>query len=99
LEFDVEITQTALDEAEEYVLFIRHQQQDPLAAECWWNGLIKAILSLETIPQRHPAIPERRYFSEEMRQIIYFSHRIIFSITRRKVTVLRIYHGSRQSLR
>ena len=96
--FEVEITEAALAEAEEYVRFIRDARKDPLAAERWWNGLLAEIFSLETLPKRCPIIPERGHFTEEMRQLIYFSHRIIFFVSKRTVTVVRIYHGSRLPL-
>lgn len=96
--FEVEITKAALAEAEDYVRFIRDKRKDPLAAERWWNGLLAEIFSLETLPERCPVIPERDHFAEDLRQLIYFSHRIIFSVSRRKVSVVRIYHNSRQPL-
>lgn len=36
---------------------------------------------------------------EELRHLIYESHRIIFTITGKTVAVLRIYHASRRPLR
>lgn len=96
--FEIEITATALAEAEDYVLFIREKRRDPLGAERWWNGLLEAIYSLERLPRRCPVIPESDYFEGEVHHLIYFSHRIIFSVAKRTVTVVRIYHGSRRPL-
>lgn len=98
LVFEIEITATALAEAEDYVLFIREKRRDPLGAERWWNGLLEAIYSLERLPRRCSVIPERDSFDGELRQLIYFSHRIIFSVAKRTVTVVRIYHGARYPL-
>jgi len=98
LEFSVEITSAALADAEAYVGFIRVDRGEPIAAEQWWNGLIDQILSLETLPRRCSIIPEQKYFEQEMRHLIYASHRIIFSIDEHTVTILRIYHGARKSL-
>ncbi len=99
MEFSVEITQAALADAEGYVCFIRDDRQDPVAAEQWWNGLVDQILSLETLPRRCSIIPEQKYFEQEMRHLIYASHRIIFRIDESTVTVLRIYHGARKPLK
>lgn len=99
LEFSVEITKTALTDAEEYVCFIRDDRQDLMVAEQWWNGLIDQILSLEALPKRCPIIPEQKHFEQEMRHLIYASHRIIFRINESTVTVLRIYHGARKPLK
>jgi plasmid stabilization system protein ParE len=98
LEFSVEITSAALADAEAYVNFIRADRKESSAAQHWWNGLIDQILSLETLPRRCSIIPEQKYFEQEMRQLIYASHRIIFSIDQHTVTILRIYHGARKPL-
>ena len=67
-------------DAEEYVLFIREVKKEPAAAERWFRGLVQAIYSLEEFPERCPTIPEQREFQFEIRQLIYFSHRIIFAV-------------------
>ncbi|WP_213806253.1 type II toxin-antitoxin system RelE/ParE family toxin [Granulicella sp. dw_53] len=97
--FEVVITDAALADAEDYVTFIRTEQEEPSAAERWWNGLLEAIFSLEQMPERCALIPERSHFSEDLRHLIYFSHRIIFSVTSNEVVILRIYHVSRQPIR
>jgi plasmid stabilization system protein ParE len=98
LQFSVEITAAALADAEAYVNFIRADRGESIAAEAWWSGLLDQILSLETLPRRCSIIPEQKYFEQEMRHLIYASHRIIFSIDEHAVTILRIYHGARKSL-
>jgi plasmid stabilization system protein ParE len=97
LQYEVLITPAALADAEEYVLFIRSDRSQPVAADAWWNGLLQAVFSLENMPQRCPIIPENGHFLEELRHLLYFFHRIVFSISGSQVTVLRIYHASRQS--
>ena len=52
MEYHVEITETALDDAEEYVQFIRKVNKEPEAAEKWFRGLVSAIYSLEELPER-----------------------------------------------
>jgi plasmid stabilization system protein ParE len=100
LGYHVEIAEPALIDAEEYVRFIQEVKQEPDAAEEWFRGLVRAIYSLEDAPLRCPAIPEEGEFRFEIRHLMYFSHRIIFRVERRKktVTVLRVYHGSRKRL-
>ena len=78
--FEVDITQPALADAEDYVSFIRDVRKEPEAAERWFRGLVQAIYSLEESPGRCPLIPEQEEFSFEIRHLIYMSHRIIFSI-------------------
>jgi plasmid stabilization system protein ParE len=100
LAFQVDLTEPALADAEEYVRFIRDQRSEVQAAERWFRGLVQAIYSLEEHPERCPMIPERDEFSFEIRHLIYFSHRIVFSVhaDSGRVVVYRIFHGSRHSL-
>jgi plasmid stabilization system protein ParE len=101
LTFVVEITDLALAEAADYVHFIREAKKEPQSAEEWFRALLAAIFSLEEQPERCPLIPERHDFGVEIRHLIYFSHRIIFSVDHhgKYVTVQRIYHGSRKRLK
>jgi plasmid stabilization system protein ParE len=99
LHYSVEITDVALADAEEYVLFIRQQSNDEEAAVNWWNGLLDAIDSLESLPARCPRIPEARHFGGKLHHLLYASHRIIFEIEPERVTVLRIYHAARSGLK
>ena len=70
---------------------------EPEAAERWYDKLVEAILSLETMPASCKIIEEQAWFAIELRQYLYHSHRIIFHLDRtaRVVQVLRIYHGAR----
>lgn len=98
--FEIDITEPALADAEEYVRFIRDIKKEPEAAERWFRGLIQAIYSLEDLPERLPLIPEHRDFLWEIRHFIYFSHRVIFSVhgDSNRVVIYRVYHGSRRKL-
>jgi len=100
LAFQVDITEPALADAEDYVRFIREVGKQPEAAGRWFRGLVRAIYSLEELPERCPVIPEQENFSFEIRHLIYFSHRIVFRVerARNRVVVFRVYHRSRQVL-
>jgi len=81
--YEVDITGAALADAEEYVSFIRDSKREPDAADTWFRGLVKAIFLI----QRDSTV-------------VYQSHRIVFCVDgrRKRVTVLRVYDGSRRSL-
>ena len=98
--FQIDIAEPALIDAEDYVSFVRDARKDPAAADRWFRGLVKAIYSLEEMAERCPLIPERVEFSFEIRHLIYFSHRIIFSVEReaKRVVVYRVYHGSKKPI-
>ena len=99
--FAIEISNAALQDAEEQVEYIRTTQRQPEAAERWWRGLLRAIFSLEDRPERCPLISEAGSFDFEVRHLLYYSHRIIFRITydRAAVVILRVYHGRRRVLK
>jgi plasmid stabilization system protein ParE len=46
-------------------------QESPDRAARWYNGLVEAITSLATLPQRCPFAPENVFFSENIRQLLY----------------------------
>jgi plasmid stabilization system protein ParE len=99
LEFEVDITEPALMDAEDYVRFIRDIRKEPEAAERWFRGLVQAIYSLEAMPERCPIIPEQKAFAAmEIRHLVYFSHRIVFRVERerKRVVIYRVYHSSRK---
>ena len=100
MEFQIDITEPALADAAEYVRFIRDDNSEPAAAEQWFRGLVQTIYSLENHPERCTLIPERKRFPRDIRQLIYFSHRIVFSVDHqeKKVVIYRVYHGSRRRL-
>jgi hypothetical protein len=99
LDYEVKIAGPALAEAEAYIQYIQQQSHDDYAAQAWWDGLLEAILSLEVLPGRCSLIPERFRIKQELRHLLYASHRIIFRTQPGKVTVLRIYHTAQSPLR
>jgi len=100
LAYQIEISDAALIDAEEYVRFLRMEKSAEQAARRWFRELMAAIFSLEKMPRRCPRIPEAEEFSTEIRHLIHASHRIIFHVDNRrhKVTVLRVYHGARRPI-
>ena len=65
------------------------------AANTWIDGLLETVESLDTFPLRCPLAPESTDHPEEIRQILYGSYRILFSVRKLKVFVLHVRHGSR----
>ena len=100
MRYRVRVQPAALADAEEYVAFIRDRKTEPLAAARWYDGLVEAILSLGSMPERCPVIPEQDNFKIELRHCHYHSHRIILHIDEGAGTVeiLRVYHSARDAL-
>jgi plasmid stabilization system protein ParE len=71
----------------------------PAAAERWLNGISKAVLSLEEMPDRCPIAPEAVHFKRRIRQLVHGGHRILFIVTGRHVRVLTVRHLRRRPLR
>jgi len=71
----------------------------PDSATKWLTGLLDAIASLETFPERRPLAPENDLFDEEVRVHLYrmsSAYRILFTIQEDKVVILYIRHSARR---
>ena len=56
-------------------------ERSPQNARAWLRGLYEeAVDTLETMPERCPLIREHEPFDVEVRNLIYHSHRIIFTV-------------------
>ena len=66
----------------------------------WLRKLYLQIETLETMPERFGVIRESAVFSVELRELIHFSHRVIFTIdeSNRTVRVVAVLHGAKDSL-
>src|SRR5438552_18159947 len=94
----VELTRRA--ERDLSYLFQRISASDSAAAASWFNGLEKAIYTLERFPRRCPIAPEGKTAKRPLRHLLYGSrrdvYRVIFEIDdrRKRVRVLTIRHGA-----
>jgi hypothetical protein len=74
-----------------YRQFILENSNDSIAADDWANGLFAAAQTLQNIPARCPRIPEQKRFAEEVHQLLYASHRLLFWVEANTVHILRVY--------
>ncbi|MEI6534811.1 MAG: type II toxin-antitoxin system RelE/ParE family toxin [Verrucomicrobiaceae bacterium] len=85
-------------------LFRRIHAADSIPAASWFNGLEKAIGTLENLPLRCPVAPERKKNRQPLRHLLYGKkpnvYRVIFDIDepRKIVNVLTIRHGAMDTL-
>ncbi|NEO95263.1 MAG: type II toxin-antitoxin system RelE/ParE family toxin [Moorea sp. SIO3G5] len=105
MKYPIEISSVA--EAEADSAFLRLSQvTSPTQASLWYSGLLQAIESLSQFPKRCPNARENKYFSQEIRQLLYGrgrnSYRILFTILEEQegatVRILHIRHASQQTL-
>jgi plasmid stabilization system protein ParE len=105
MNYRIEISSVAEAEADSAFLQIS-QITSPERASHWYAGLLKAIESLSAMPKRCPLARENKYFSQEIRQLLYGrgrnSYRILFTIVEGKdvstVRILHIRHAAQQTL-
>ncbi len=78
---------------------------ESVAAARWYNGLERAVFSLENFPRRCPVAPESTKLRRSLRHLLYGKkphlYRVIFEIDqgRRVVRVLTIRHGAMDAAR
>lgn len=98
--FQVVLQPEAIEGMESAYHFI--EAQSPNAADKWLTGLIEAVESLASFPNRCPVAPENDVFEREIRQLLYGRrnriYRILFTIDADTVHVLHIRHGSQRWL-
>lgn len=73
-------------------------RDSPGNAAKWLQGLYDAVGSLETMPESCPFAREKEVLGHDLRQLVYASHRIIFSVEKNKVYVHHIRHGNMRTL-
>ena len=74
--------------------------RSPQSASKWLRALYSKIFTLESFPRRCSIAREQEYFEEELRQLIFKSHRIIFQIEEKAsvVRVLYIVHARQRAV-
>jgi plasmid stabilization system protein ParE len=72
----------------------------PDTARRWYEGLEQAVASLSSMPRRCPRAREQAAYPRvELRQLLFRSHRLIFTVRGREVHVLHERHVVRANLR
>ena len=75
------------------------RERAPLNASRWLRGLYDRIDTLERFPERCGFAREREYLEEDLRQLLFKSHRVVFRIdgARKTVYVLHVRHARRRA--
>jgi plasmid stabilization system protein ParE len=98
--FQVEITAPAEEQIEKAYLWYRNR--DSAFADQWFRGLMNAIATLQSSPQRCSLVPEHELFPEEVRQLLCgkgkTAFRVIFTIRGNIVYILLVRHASQAPL-
>jgi plasmid stabilization system protein ParE len=101
--FRIEFTDVAEMELQDTFLWLLGRSPD--YAGRWQARLETSINSLSELPTRCPLAPESERFEVEVRQLLYSSYRILFTLvdtdddgTADPVRILHIRHGARRLL-
>jgi toxin ParE1/3/4 len=86
-------TPLALERASEITLWLSQGSKEQ--ARAWLEGLFDAVEELETFPKLGRKVPE--FNRDELREIIYSKHRVIYKLDLKRLYVLTVRHG-RQNL-
>jgi len=79
--------------------FVYIYERSPLNAARWLRELYGKIDTLESFPERCAFAREREYLDDELRQLVFKSHRIVFAIEKKEKRVYVVYvrHASRRA--
>jgi plasmid stabilization system protein ParE len=96
MKYKIEISSLAEAEADKSFLWML-KIASPQKTRDWYQGLLKAIFSLSTMPKRCILARENEHFSQEIRQLLYGkgknSYRILFTILEdQELPIVRILH-------
>ena len=96
--FRVVVTPEAETEIRES--FHYNHAYSPLNAARWLKALYERIDTLERFPERCPHAREREFLEEDLRQLLFKSHRVVFWIDKQAsaVHVLRVRHAKRRAI-
>lgn len=97
MKYNVDITEPAEVDLEQAYCWIR-DNHSPTRAVKWRQGLYAKIDTLERMPERCGLAPENDWCDFELRQLLYGSYRILFTICAGVVFVLHIRHAARRFL-
>ena len=95
--FRVEFAPNARRDMIDYARYIAEQEGSETLALAWYEGMHEAVMRLKKMPRRCALARENTAFEEEIRQLIYQSHRVIFSVhdDAGLVVIHRMWHTSR----
>ncbi|MEX2215457.1 MAG: type II toxin-antitoxin system RelE/ParE family toxin [Phycisphaeraceae bacterium] len=74
-------------------------RDSPLNARRWYDGIFEAIMGLDEMPHRYAFAREKETLNIELRQLVFKSYRVIFSVKDDLVKIHRVIHTARDVLK
>lgn len=87
----IEITPVARDDLLAIHEFV--SRDSPNAADRLCEELLSAIESLASFSRRFPVAEESTAWKAEIRSMVVFRYRVLYSVQQRRVVIIRIVHG------
>ncbi len=82
--------------------YLRIAAEVPETAAHWYNGLLDAIASLDSLPSRCSLAPENAVFEYEIRHLLYGRkgrrYRVLFTVVDETVHVLHFRHWAQRTM-
>jgi plasmid stabilization system protein ParE len=94
--YSVELSFRARRDLEQIVAYI--SANSPRNAARWRRRLQEKLRSLSTMPTACGLAPEDQVSGREIRQLLFGTYRVLFTIYQTKVFVLTVRHGARRLL-
>jgi len=99
-DYKIIIQDAAIADAKQYAAYILEQSKNREVAARWVDELEEVIGTLAKMPKRYKIIQEQEEFAIELRQVLHYSHRVVYHINEklRAVHVLRVYHSAKKPI-
>ena len=96
--YTVRLEDAAIEELDE--IFGDIGRDAPRAAQNWMNGFWRLVELLSEFNVNFAPARENDDSDFELRQVIHYSHRIVYTIDdeQRQVRILHIWHGARRNI-
>ncbi|MCI8406494.1 MAG: type II toxin-antitoxin system RelE/ParE family toxin [Oscillospiraceae bacterium] len=100
MDYDVKMTDTAVQQMGEIVRYISRTLLAPEAARRWAEQIKQAIASLRTMPGRCPLVEEEPWHSEGIRKMLVEHFLVYYWIDtdRHTVWVIAVLYGRRDQI-
>lgn len=82
----------AVEDLEEILDYVR--RQSPQGAERLGESILESIALLPFFPAKCPVAPESDVWRHEVRTLVVFNHRVLYTVRPDRISVLRIVHGA-----
>lgn len=88
----VEMMPAAVEDLEEILDYVR--AQSPQGAERLGESILESIALLPFFPAKCPLASESSVWGCQVRTLIVFNHRVLYTVRTDRISVLRIVHGA-----